>query len=137
MTPISARFRVGLALKALLLLAFAALFAGLAVSAYTRWHWHLLARLSGAGFLVVAAGSVALAGLRGMADAVLGQALTAAGARPLKSRRSGYSLRLPSGRFVEYLLYNPWPTLEAGVTYTVTYGKYSGVLVARPAPEVS
>ena len=66
---------------------------------------------------------------------LLGQALVGRGAKPLNSRRSGYSLRLPSGRFVEYVLYNPWPSLAPDATYTVVYGRFSGVLVAQPQPE--
>lgn len=135
MTHITARFRLALALKALLLLAFSALFLGLAWVAWTKWHWPLLARVSGAGLLGVAAASVAWAAGLGVADVVLGQALVANGAQPLKSRRAGYSLRLPSGRFVEYVLYNPWPALAPDATYTVVYGRFSGVLVAPPQPE--
>ncbi len=135
MIRIAPRFRLALAAKAGLLLSLSALFLFLAQGAWSRWHWHLLARLSGAGFLVIAALSVAWAAGLGLADAVRGQALEGRGARPLKSRRSGYSLRLPSGRFVEYVLYNPWPALCAEQTYTVTYGRHSGVLVAPPSPE--
>lgn len=136
MTEISPRFRVALAAKAVLLLSFSAVFLGLAWVAWTKWHWPLLARGSGAVLLSLAAGSVAWAASLGLADAVLGKAMVARGARPLKSRRAGYSLRLPSGRFVEYVLYNPWPSLSAEETYTVVYGKFSGVLVARPQPDL-
>ena len=132
---ISSRFRLALALKALLLLSMSALFFGLAWVAWAKWEWHVLARLSGAGLLAVAAVSVAWAASLGLADVVVGKALVATGAKPLKSRRAGYSLRLPSGRFVEYVLYNPWPSLAPDVTYTVVYGRFSGVLVAPPQPE--
>ncbi|MDP2272538.1 MAG: hypothetical protein Q8N23_11195 [Archangium sp.] len=135
MTPISARFRLALAMKAVLLSSLSAVFLGLAWVAWAKWHWPLLARGSGALLLSIAAGSVARAAGLGVADVVLGQALVGTGAKPLKSRRSGYSLRLPSGRFVEYVLFNPWPTLSAEATYTVTYGRFSGVLVAPPQPE--
>ncbi len=135
MTPISARFRLALAMKAVLLLSFSAVFLGLAWVAWTKWHWPLLARGSGALLLAIAAGSVARAAGLGVADVVMGQALIGNGAKPLESRRSGYSLRLPSGRFVEYVLYNPWPTLSPEATYTVTYGRFSGVLVAPPQLE--
>lgn len=135
MIRISAKFRAALALKALLLLAFAAVFGGMAFSAFTKWHWHLLARVSGAALLAIAAVAIAGAALRGLADAFVGEALETKGARPLKSRRSGYSLQLPNGKFVEYVLYNPWPALAQDQTYTVTYGKYSRVLVAQPLPE--
>lgn len=137
MTPISARFRVALALKALLLLTFSCAFLAMAWVAWATWHWHLLARISGAGFLAIAGGSVAWAAGLGLADVVMGQAIVAKGARPLKSRRAGYSLRLPSGRFVEYVLYNPWPALSPETTYTVVYGRFSGVLVAPPQPEAA
>ena len=135
MTRISARFRLALALKALLLLSFSAVFLGLAWVAWSKWHWPLLARGSGAALLAIAAGSVAWTASLGVADVVLGEAIVASGARPLKSRRAGYSLRLPSGRFVEYVLYNPWPTLSPDATYTVVHGRFSGVLVA-PENEV-
>ncbi len=135
MTPISGRFRLALAMKALLLLSFSAVFLVLAWVAWTKWHWPLLARGSGALLSSIAAGSVAWAAGLGVADVVRGQALVGSGAKPLKSRRSGYSLRLPSGRFVEYVLYNPWPTLLPEATYTVTYGRFSGVLVAPPQVE--
>lgn len=135
MTRISARFRVALALKALLLLSFSALFLFLAWVAWSKWHWPLPARISGAVLLAIAAASVARAASRGLADVVLGEALVGNGAKPLKSRRSGYSLQLPSGRFVEYVLYNPWPSLAPDATYTVVYGRFSGVLVAPPQPE--
>ncbi len=135
MTRISARFRLALALKALLLLSFSAVFVGLAGVAWSKWHWPLLARGSGALLLMVAAASVAWAASLGVADAVLGQAILARGAKPLKSRRAGYSLRLPSGRFVEYVLYNPWPALSTDATYTVVHGRFSGVLVEQPQPE--
>ena len=135
MTPISARFRLALSMKALLLLSFSAVFLMLAWVAWTKWHWPLLARGSAALLSSIAAGSVAWAAGLGVADVVRGQALVGSGAKPLKSRRSGYSLRLPSGRFVEYVLYNPWPTLLPEATYTVTYGRFSGVLVAPPQVE--
>ena len=135
MTRISPRFRLALALKALLLLSLSTLFVFLAWESWTRWHWALPARVSGAVLLGIAAVSVAWAASLGVADAVLGQALVASGAKPLKSRRSGYSLRLPSGRFVEYVLYNPWPALAPDATYTVVYGRFSGVMVAPPQPE--
>ena len=135
MTPISARFRVALALKALLLLSISFAFLAMAWVAWTKWHWPLLARISGAGLLGIAGGSVAWAACLGLADVVMGQALVEKGARPLKSRRAGYSLRLPSGRFVEYVLYNPWPPLAPDATYTVVYGRFSRVLVARPQPD--
>ena len=135
MTRISARFRLALALKALLLLCFSLLFLSLAWAAWSKWDWHVLARLSGAALLTIGAVSVGWAASLGLADVVLGQAVVGSGAKPLKSRRTGYSLQLPSGRFVEYVLYNPWPALAPELTYTVVYGRFSGVLVAPPQPE--
>lgn len=135
MTRISTRFRLAIAAKALLLFALGIVFLGLAWGAWSKWHWPLLARASGAVLLAIGAVSLASAAGRGFADAVLGEALVGKGARPLKSRRSGYSLQLPSGRFVEYVLYNPWPSLAPDATYTVVYGKFSGVLVEQPQPE--
>lgn len=129
---ISPRFRLALLAKALLLVVLAAAFAFMAYACWSRWHWGLLARWSGAVLLGVAALSLLSAASRGLVDAVLGQAVRTSGARPLKSRRSGYSLRLPDGRFVEYVLYNPWPALEQGQTYTVTYGRFSRVMVEPP-----
>ena len=136
MTRIPARFRVALALKALLLLSFSCAFLGMAWVAWSKWDWSLFARLSGTVLLAIAGASVAWAAGLGLADVVVGEALVAKGARPLKSRRAGYSLRLPSGRFVEYVLYNPWPALAPDETYTVVYGRFSGVMVAPPQPEV-
>ncbi len=135
MIAISPRFRVALAAKAGLLLSLSTFFGVLAFTAWTKWHWPLLARGSGAALLAIAAVSVAWAAALGFADAIRGEALQSPGARPLKSRRAGYSLRLPSGRFVEYVLYNPWPVLAPDQRYTVTYGRHSGVLVAPPLPE--
>jgi hypothetical protein len=132
---ISPAFRLALAGKALLLLSFSGLFALMSFAAFTKWHWHFLARLSGSALLAIGAVAIAGAALRGLADALLGDAETTRGAKPLKSRRSGYSLQLPNGKFVEYVLYNPWPALAQDQTYTVTYGRYSRVLVARPLPE--
>jgi len=137
MIRISARFRLALALKALLLLSSGAVFLGLAWASWSKWHWPLLARGSGALLLAISALAVAWAACLAVADVVLGQAIVAKGAKPLKSRRAGYSLQLPSGRFVEYVLYNPWPSLSPDTTYTVVHGRFSGVLVAQPSPEPS
>src|SRR4051812_44687997 len=100
MTRISTRFRLAIAAKALLLFALGALFLLLAWGAWSKWDWPLLARASAAVLLAIGAVSLVSAAGRGFADAVLGDALVGKGAKPLKSRRSGYSLRLPSGRFV-------------------------------------
>jgi len=68
-------------------------------------------------------------------DSVSGRALRVKGATALADRRSGYSLRLPDGRFVEFILWNPWEPLRPGTRYTVTFGRYSRVLVMPPEGE--
>jgi len=129
------RFRVALLGKGALLFGLGAIFAWLGVEAFSEWHWPMLARLSGAALCGVAALFLAWAAGLAFLDVVLGQALESTGAVALKSRRAGCSLRLPSGRFVEYILHNPWQRLTPGARYTVTYGKYSRVLVAPPREE--
>lgn len=135
MTTISPKYRAALAGKALLLVALAATFALLAWGCWTKWHWHFLARWSGTLLCLIAAWGIARASLSGWLDALLGQAVTVSGARPLASRRSGYSLKTPDGRFVEYVLYNPWPELDPEQRYTVVFGRYSRVLVERPVAD--
>jgi hypothetical protein len=129
---ISGRWRLALLGKAALLLLIGVGFAALAVIAVTAADHSMLVRVS----LLVTCGPLALfmgwAGSLGLADAAAGKSVTEGGATVLKNRRSGYSMRVPSGRFVEYILWNPWDPLLPGSTYTVTYGKFSGVLVARP-----
>jgi hypothetical protein len=129
---IAARWRLALFGKAALLLLIGAGFAALAVTAMTAADHSMLVRVS----LLVTCGPLALfmawAGSLGAADAVIGKSVTEGGATVLKHRRSGYSMRVPSGRFVEFILWNPWDPLLPGSTYTVTYGRYSGVMVARP-----
>ncbi len=69
------------------------------------------------------------------ADALRGEAIRESGATPLASRWSGRSLRTPSGRFAEFVLWNPWAPLDIAASYTVTYGARSGVIVAPPELE--
>jgi len=73
--------------------------------------------------------------LAAFADAILGRAERVTGAEALPSRRAGWSLQLPDGRFAEYVLWNPWGDLVAGKRYTVTIGARSRVLVAEPVEE--
>jgi hypothetical protein len=131
---ISPAFRVALFAKALLLLAIAALFVGLAFRVATGaglWPLRVLA-----GFVLAGLGSfVAQAAALGGLDALRGRAVRAEGAVALASRRSGYSLRLPDGHFVEFILWNPWQPLVPGRRYTVTFGRHSKVLVRAPEPE--
>ncbi|MBI5481684.1 MAG: hypothetical protein HY906_22700 [Deltaproteobacteria bacterium] len=91
----SARFRLALLGKGLLLGAIAVLFAALAAAAWTKWHWPLLARASGLLLTLLAAAWVGWAAALALLDVLRGQALRSTGAKPLESRRSGYSLRLP------------------------------------------
>ncbi|MCC6337034.1 MAG: hypothetical protein IT380_23955 [Myxococcales bacterium] len=130
-----ARFRLALLGKGALLAGLGAGFGWLGVEAWAKWHWHLLARLSGVALCAVAGGFLLWAAGLALLDVLRGEALVSTGAVALKSRRAGYSLKLPSGRFVEYILHNPWQRLTPGKTYTVTYGRHSGVLVAPPREE--
>jgi hypothetical protein len=123
---ISRPFRVALGAKGVLLLALSALFVVIADLA------ELLAfRAVGATIAIFLAWASSLA----FVDAIGGEAIREFGARPLASRWTGRSLRTPSGRFVEFVLWNPWDVLDATATYTVTYGSRSGVIVERPEIE--
>ena len=104
---ISPGFRIALFAKAMMLLAIAVLFVGLGfriAAGAGLWPLRVLAGLffAGLGSFVVWA-----AGLGGL-DALRGRAHRAEGAVALQSRRSGYSLRLPDGRYVAAVrLYAP------------------------------
>jgi hypothetical protein len=135
MVPIPPRFRVALAAKGLLLLSLAAVFLVLGFAAWGQQPWPVLVRLGVFGFAVLTTRFLGWAAGLALLDAVQGRAERSSGATPLPSRRSGRSLRLSSGRFVEYILVNPWQPLEQGARYTVTYGRRSGVLVAPPERE--
>jgi hypothetical protein len=124
---ISARFRLGLAAKGLLLLALGALFVAL---------W-LRAGLVGTLFFSVPAVFCLWTAALAFADAARGEAVIVSGAVALRSRRSGVSFRLPNGRSAEFLLYNPWSRLVPDATYEVTIGRHSHVLVAPPMRELS
>ena len=132
---IPARFRVALAAKGGLLGSMAALFLGLGLASAGRGQWPLFARAFATFVFALAAGFLFWAAALALLDAVQGQALRSKGATPLSTRRSGTSLRLPTGGFVEYILWNPWGPLEQGARYTVTYGRRSKVLVAPPERE--
>lgn len=129
------RFRLALGAKGVALAALAGLFVFLGAEAFGRWHWPLLARVSALGLTLFAGAFLAWAATLALVDVALGKAVRSHGARPLKTRRSGYSLELPGGGFVEYILYNPWQPLQQGATYTVVYGRRSRVLVAPPELE--
>ncbi|HYV49428.1 MAG TPA: hypothetical protein VFA20_31430 [Myxococcaceae bacterium] len=133
---ISAAFRAALAGKALLLLSIAALFAVPAYRIATGqglWPLRVLVGL----FLAGLGAYVAWAASLGLRDSALGRAERATGAVALQSRRAGYSLQLPDGSFVEFILWNPWQPLVPGQRYTVTFGRHSKVLVRPPEPEVT
>ncbi len=132
---IPAKFRAALLAKGILLVSLAAFFTLLGVGAWTLGHWPLTARVGVAALTVMLALYLGWAASLALLDLVLGQAMRSTGATPLEQRRTGYSLKLPSGRNIEYILYNTWPPLQPGVTYTVLYGRRSGVLVAPPEPE--
>ncbi len=89
--------------------------------------------LGGAGFGALGL-FIVWAAAFGLADAVTAGTRTEDGVKVLESRRQGYSMRAPSGRFVEFILWNPWGKLDPQALYRVTYGRYSGVIVARPVP---
>jgi hypothetical protein len=130
--PIKLKLRAVLLLKALLLLAFAAVFGFIAVEAVRgdhAWWARALALLTvfPAPFLVMAAS-------RGVFDAVQGHAVQIDGAVALdaKGRRIGYSVKLPDGRFAEFPLFNPYPALTPGKSYAVVVGRWSNVIVEPP-----
>ncbi len=133
---IPAKFRTALLAKSILLASMAAFFLWLGAEAWARWQG-LLPRVGVAALTVLLALYLGWAASLAMMDVVFGQAIVSAGAAPLEKRWTGYSLRLPTGRHVEYILYNPWQPIEHGTTYTVRYGRHSGVLVAPPEPEES
>jgi hypothetical protein len=120
---ISARWRLALAAKAALLLFLAALF----VAFCFRGGLALLFALP--------ALFCAWTSAMGFADALTGRAITVSGAIALASRRNGNSLKLPDGRFAEFILHNPWSALTPHARYTLTIGRWSRVIVEPPRPE--
>ena len=129
---ISARWRLALLGKAMLLQAIALGFAFLALTAVTAPEHSLPVRVVLLLLCAPLSFFIAWAGALGLLDAAIGRSVTEAGATVLKNRKQGYSMRVPSGRFVEFILFNPWEALRPEATYTVTYGRFSGVLVAKP-----
>ena len=127
---ITLRWRLALIGKAVLLLSISGGFLWIALGAARDPSWPIKA-LGGTGFTALGLFIAWAAGL-GIADALVGQTRTEEGVRVLESRRQGYSMRAPSGRFVEFILWNPWGKLDPRATYSVTYGRYSGVIVQRP-----
>ena len=132
---ISARFRLALLGKGALLLALALVFAALVLPLWRGSGLSWWVRVPG---LVVGVGAMAFlvrTARMALVDVLVGRAVREEGARALPSRWAGHSLQLPSGRFVEFILWNPWQPLVAGRRYTVTFGQSSGVLVEPPVPE--
>lgn len=127
---ISLPWRLALAAKALLLGAIALGFLFIAYASVRDDNWAITI-IGGAGFSWLG-GFLAWAAGLGFADALAGQARTETHVKVLENRRQGYSMRTPSGRFVEFVLWNPWDPLVPDATYTVTYGRFSGVIVQRP-----
>ncbi len=142
---IGAGFRLALVAKGLLLAALASGFAalpfaagasGLAGSGATpvslgAWLVRIALALLAAPLALFLAWAAGLAFL----DAARGRTVEESGAVALESRRAGHSLRLTSGRFVEFILWNPWSPLVPDARYRVRYGRHSRVLVAPPERE--
>ncbi len=127
---ISLQWRVALVAKAVLLLAISGGFGWIAYLSVLDPAWPIKA-LGGVAFSALALFIAWAAGL-GIADAIAGKSRSEEGVRVLESRRRGYSMRTPSGRFVEFILWNPWGPLDPASVYRVTYGRFSGVIVERP-----
>lgn len=130
------RLRVGLLLKGLLLAALGLVFFAVAVGGL-RVDWPLLARL-GFSLCFGALGLFPFGVSRfALLDALFGRAIEVQGAVALtpRQRRAGYSLRLPDGRFAEFLVRNPWAPLVPDARYTVVIGQRSRVIVAPPRRE--
>ena len=47
------------------------------------------------------------------------------GAVALASRRAGWSLRLPDGRFAEFILHNPWAPLVTDARYAAVHNPWA------------
>lgn len=130
MTRISIGWRVALFAKAALLLAIGLGLIAIAFFAVRDGAWPVKV-VGGVAFGWLGA-FVCWAGSLGFADAAVGQTRTEENVRVLENRRRGYSMRTPTGRFIEFILWNPWDKLEPYAAYTVTYGRFSGVIVAAP-----
>lgn len=123
-------FRLALFAKALLLLAIGLGFLAIAFFSVRDGAWPIKI-LGGVGFGWLGA-FVCWAASLGFADVAVGQTRTEANVRVLENRRRGYSMRTPTGRFIEFILWNPWDALTPDASYTVTYGRFSGVIVVAP-----
>jgi len=126
---------VGLAAKGALLGLLALLFIALSVTVLLDRPWPLLVRLVAAAAFAFPLPVLGPGAFAALSDALTGRAVRVEGAVALASRRAGWSLRLPSGLFAEYLLWNPWLPLTPSRTYTVVHGERSRVLVEPPREE--
>lgn len=131
---ISLRWRLALLGKALLLLSIASGFAFLALTAVTTPDRSIVVRVVALLLCAPLSFFLAWAASLGILDALIGKSVTEVGATVLKNRKQGLSMRAPSGRSLEFILFNPWEPLRPEATYTVTYGRFSGVLVRKPEP---
>lgn len=129
---ISARFRLGLAAKGLLLLSLGVVFGAVAAGAMLKTEWHPALRVAVAVVFALVGLFPASQSRFALLDAVLGEAIVVDGAVALHSRRSGLSFSLPNGRFGEFLLWNSWDALVPGATYSLVLGRRSRVVVERP-----
>ena len=130
---IAPRYRIGLLLKALLLLALAVLFTALLVAGAFGANRHLLTRLTSLVVFGVCAAFLYWTAALALFDAVLGRAVRVEDAVALPPRRlSGVSFQVAGGRPAEFLLYNPGAPLETGAPYSVVVGRWSRVLVEAP-----
>lgn len=129
---ISARFRLGLAAKGLLLLSLGVVFGAVAAGAMAKTEWHPALRVTVAVVFALVGLFPASQSRFALLDAVLGEAIVVDGAVALHSRKSGLSFSLPNGRFGEFLLWNSWDALVPGATYSLVLGRRSRVIVERP-----
>lgn len=127
--------RIALLAKGALLVALAAVFALLTVQLALGGPGYWPLRVAAGSLFVLMAVFLLWAARLGLVDALSGRAERSTGAVALHSRRAGYSLQLPDGRFVEFILWNPWQPIHPGRRYTVTFGRRSRVLVRPPEPE--
>lgn len=135
---ISPRFRFGLAVKSLSLLALAALFTALLAAGTLGAGRHVLTRAVSLVVFGVCAAFLYWTAALAFLDALLGRAVRVTGAVALKPRGlSGVSFRVPGSRPAEFLLYNPWQPLETGAPYSVVVGRWSRVIVEPPVRDMS
>lgn len=129
---ISARLRLGLAAKGVLLLSLGVVFGVVAAGATVKTEWHPALRLAVAVVFALVGLFPASQSRSALLDAVLGEAIVVDGAVALPSRKSGLSFSLPNGRFGEFLLWNSWEPLVPGATYSLVLARRSRVVVERP-----